>query len=406
MTLRRVLSLVSLIAVAIGGLAPRSAQALTPGLSVVAYTIPDAPPIRSTTAYPMCGSRTETFINIVYEYQPIGECGEDLFMVRYTGFVTIPEGTSSVRFAIATDDGSHFTIDGTTFGDWSDKGCSVDYAPRRVYPTGTPLALDGWVYENGGGTCAMLMWQLDSDAGDWSIVPEEAFSVDAVPPTTTTTTSTTTTSTTTTTTTTSTTTTIAPTTTRASTTTSIPATTTSYQPTTSSTMPSTTAPAATITQTTSSTSSTVSPIPTTTAVTIASTSTENAPTTTTTSTLAMSPTTTSAPIREEMTSTEAVAGATDPEIVASLSAEEASVLFAAIDESALTLEQAALIVEAVQDAPDEVREEFESKVNVYGGKTDNYIPLFSNIPVGKRRTMIAATGMMTIVPPPTRRRLT
>jgi hypothetical protein len=106
-----------------------------------------------------------------------------------------------------------------------------------------------------------------------------------------------------------------------------------------------------------------------------------------------------------MSSEEAIAEATDPEAVASLSPEEASVLFAAIDESALTLEQAALIVEAVQDAPDEVREEFESKVNVFGGKTDNYVPLFSNIPVGKRRTMIAATGMMTIVPPPVRRRL-
>lgn len=395
MTLRRVLSLVSLLAVAWGGLAPQSVQALSPGLSVVAYSIQDIPPTRSDTMYPICGARTESFINIVYEYQPIGECGDDLFMVHYTGFVTIPEGTSSVRFAIATDDGSHFTIDGTTFGNWSDKGCSIDYAPRRVYETGTPLALDGWVYENGGGTCAMLFWQLDSDAGDWSIVPEEAFTVDAAPSTTTTSTTTT-----------SSTTTTEPTTTTSTTTTTIPVTTTSYQPATSSTMPSTTAPAPTITQTTSSTSSTVSPIPTTTAVTIASTSTENAPTTTTTSTLVPGSTTTLAPIRQEMTSTEAVAGATDPEVVASLSAEEASVLFAAIDESALTLEQAALIVEAVQSAPDEVREEFEAKVNVFGGKTDNYVPLFSTIPVGKRRTMIAATGMMTIVPPPTRRRLT
>ena len=81
-------------------------------------------------------------------------------------------------------------------------------------------------------------------------------------------------------------------------------------------------------------------------------------------------------------------------------------MFAAIDESALTLEEAALIIEAVQSAPDEVREAFENEVNVFGGKTDDYVPLFSNIPVGERRTLIAATGMMTVVPPPVRRRLT
>jgi hypothetical protein len=104
-----------------------------------------------------------------------------------------------------------------------------------------------------------------------------------------------------------------------------------------------------------------------------------------------------------MSSTEAVERATDPEVVASLSTEEAEVVFASIDEAALTIEEAALIVEAVQNAPAEVREAFEEKVNVFGGKTDNYVPLFSNIPVGKRRTMIAATGMMTIVPPPRRR---
>jgi hypothetical protein len=115
---------------------------------------------------------------------------------------------------------------------------------------------------------------------------------------------------------------------------------------------------------------------------------------------------TSVPILETMSSQEAVAEATNPEVVALLSSEEASVLFAAIDESALTPEQAALIVEAVQSAPDDVRQSFEDEVNVFGGKTDNYVPLFSNIPVGKRRTMIAATGMMTIVPPPVRRRLT
>jgi hypothetical protein len=105
-----------------------------------------------------------------------------------------------------------------------------------------------------------------------------------------------------------------------------------------------------------------------------------------------------------MKSEEAVAKATDAVAVASFTKKEAAEVFAAIDESSLTPEQAAEIIAAVQNAPAEVRQEFEAKVNVFGGKTDNYIPLFSNIPVGKRRTMIAATGMMTVVPPPRRRR--
>lgn len=398
--MRRLLSLVSLLAVAFGTFAPSPAQAFSPGVSVTAYKIDDAPPTRSETAYPICGSRTDTFINIVYEYQPIGECGDDQFLVHYEGFVTVPEGVTSVRFAIASDDGSYFTIDGDTFGDWSDKGCGIDYAPRRSYPTGIPLELDGWVYENGGGTCAMLFWQFNNDQSDWSIVPEEAFTTDGVAPTT----STTSTTTSTTTTTTSTTTTSTSTTSTTSTT--IPVTTTSQKVPTSTNSPSSTAAPATSVQPIATTSSTVSSTPTTIAVIIAPTSTLNAPTTTTTSTLVPETTsTTSVPISPEMKSEEAVAKATDPEIVATLSKEEAAEVFAAIDESSLTLEQAAEIVAAVQDAPAEVREEFEAKVNVFGGKTDNYVPLFSNIPVGQRRTMIAATGMMTVVPVPTRRRL-
>jgi hypothetical protein len=95
--------------------------------------------------------------------------------------------------------------------------------------------------------------------------------------------------------------------------------------------------------------------------------------------------------------------ATSAEAVAALSPEEARAVFDALDVSSLSPEEAAEIVEAVQNAPIEVREAFESAVNIFGGKTDNYIPLNSTIPVGKRRTMIAATGMMTVVPTPRRR---
>jgi hypothetical protein len=53
-------------------------------------------------------------------------------------------------------------------------------------PSKQPLMLDGWFYENGGGTCFMLAWKIDD--GDWEIVPDSAFSLSNQTETTTTTT--------------------------------------------------------------------------------------------------------------------------------------------------------------------------------------------------------------------------
>lgn len=87
--------------------------------------------------------------------------------------------------------------------------------------------------------------------------------------------------------------------------------------------------------------------------------------------------------------------AADPAVLASVSPEQAAEVFDAVDTGALTEEAAAAIVEAVQDAPTEVKEAFEAVINVFGGAFDEYVPLGSNVSVGDRRTLTAVNAVLT-----------
>lgn len=87
--------------------------------------------------------------------------------------------------------------------------------------------------------------------------------------------------------------------------------------------------------------------------------------------------------------------ATSAAVLASVTSEQAAEIFAAVDPDALTDDQAAAIVAAVQDAPTEVKEAFEAEINVYGGQFDSYVPTGSNISVGERRTIIAVNALVT-----------
>ena len=100
----------------------------------------------------------------------------------------------------------------------------------------------------------------------------------------------------------------------------------------------------------------------------------------------------------------AVAVAQSAEVVASLSSEEATAVFAAIEVNNLSAEEAQAIVEAVQDAPTEVREAFEEEINIFSPGFDNYVPLGSNIPVSTRRTLIAVAAGAAVAAAGTRRR--
>jgi hypothetical protein len=69
-----------------------------------------------------------------------------------------------------------------------------------------------------------------------------------------------------------------------------------------------------------------------------------------------------------------------------------------LDDSQLTQEVLAEVVEAINDAPDDVKEAFEAEVNVFGGATEQYVPAGSTITVEKRRTIIAVSAVVSTSP--------
>lgn len=103
-----------------------------------------------------------------------------------------------------------------------------------------------------------------------------------------------------------------------------------------------------------------------------------------------------------ITESRAVSIATSGEVLESITGDQASEIFAKVPISDITDEEAAALVEAVQDAPTEVKAAFESEIDIFSaGNVDTYVPIGSNVPVSTRRVIIAAAGLtMTMLPQP------
>jgi len=163
--------------VAILALFAQPAKADVTGLYARYYTVDEIPPIQSDNAYPLCGEEQENNINRSFDGEPFLPCGDDLFMVHYQGFVQIP-AHDTIKFWVASDDGGTVKIGTHEFGAWQDQGCSATETSEIQLDAGTQT-LDAWFYENGGGTCFMLAWNID-DQG-WEIVPDEAYTTEEIP---------------------------------------------------------------------------------------------------------------------------------------------------------------------------------------------------------------------------------
>ena len=107
-------------------------------------------------------------------------------------------------------------------------------------------------------------------------------------------------------------------------------------------------------------------------------------------------------LAEEPTQEQATALASSPEVLAIVSTEQAQEIFEALDVGALSDAQTEQLIAAVQDAPTEIREEFEDTIDIFGEGLDDYTPTGSNIPVGERRTLIAVTAGITLAAAGTR----
>lgn len=185
-------------------------------------------------------------------------------------------------------------------------------------------------------------------------------------------------------------------------------------------VPTTTVPAeTTTTSTTTTTQPWVPPATTTSSTTTSTTTTIVLPSTTVESTTSLLETTTTAlvttvPKQSSTTTTTQTTIPVETTIAASpttipvpqsiipvnnLDAQQASQVFAQLDTTQLDDTEIQAIIEAVQDAPTEVREAFEENVDVFGAGFDDYVPLGSTVPVETRRTLIAVaagTGLAAV----------
>jgi len=89
--------------------------------------------------------------------------------------------------------------------------------------------------------------------------------------------------------------------------------------------------------------------------------------------------------------------ASNSDVLAVVTSEQAEKIFATIDVTELDNTQLDALVEAVQSAPTKVRKAFEKTINVFGDGLGDYVPIGSNVPVNTRRTLIAvAAGAATV----------
>ena len=103
-------------------------------------------------------------------------------------------------------------------------------------------------------------------------------------------------------------------------------------------------------------------------------------------------------LAEEINSDQAVQLATSPELLASITSEQAEEIFASIDTGDLSDEEASQVVAAVQNAVESVRKAFETEINIFEGKFDTYVPTGSRVTVAERRVVVAAGAVLFMAP--------
>ena len=97
----------------------------------------------------------------------------------------------------------------------------------------------------------------------------------------------------------------------------------------------------------------------------------------------------------DVTADQATELATNPDVLAVITSDQAEEIFATIDVTELDNTQIAELTAAIQGAPLAVQKAFENTIDIFGG-FDDYVPTGSNIPVGERRTLIAIAAGTTL----------
>ena len=87
--------------------------------------------------------------------------------------------------------------------------------------------------------------------------------------------------------------------------------------------------------------------------------------------------------------------ATSEKVLESIDGDQAAEIFDEIPVSELTAEEEAALVEAVTNAPEEIKNAFEETIDVYASGLDDYVAVGSNIDVGTRKSLLAATAALS-----------
>ena len=102
-------------------------------------------------------------------------------------------------------------------------------------------------------------------------------------------------------------------------------------------------------------------------------------------------------LNTDVTPEQATELASNPDVLAVVTSEQAEEIFETLDVTELDNTQIDALVEAVQSAPVTVRKAFEKTINVFDDGLGDYVPIGSNVPVDTRRTLIAvAAGVATV----------
>ena len=102
-------------------------------------------------------------------------------------------------------------------------------------------------------------------------------------------------------------------------------------------------------------------------------------------------------IENGITEDQATELATSEKVLESISADVAAEIFNEIPVDELSDEQGQQIVDAVQNAPTEIKEAFEEEINIFDGAFDTYVPTGSSVSVGERRTIVAVTVVSSVI---------
>lgn len=105
-------------------------------------------------------------------------------------------------------------------------------------------------------------------------------------------------------------------------------------------------------------------------------------------------------IENGLSEEQSVSIATSGEVLESITGDQATEIFDTLPIDEISDAEAVALVEAVQDAPEEVKEAFEGEINIFAaGNVDTYVPIGSEVPVGTRRVIIAATAVVVAAAP-------